>query len=58
LNKLILLITLGFLTSCGSVIKNIDSIGFNNRSEYQKATTLPPLEIAPELAQSATPETR
>jgi uncharacterized lipoprotein len=52
------LILLNLLAGCGTVVKQLDSSWLDYQTVYNKSTPLPPLEISPELASSATLPTK
>jgi hypothetical protein len=59
LNYGLLLIILGLLNaSCGVITRQLDSSWSMNKTVYEKAKPLPPLEIFPELAGSNQQGTR
>lgn len=46
---IILLIIMSSLSGCGVAIKHLDAIWEDSQTIYPKGTSLPPLEIQPEL---------
>jgi len=54
LTLLLTLLTLAFLSGCGSIARQLDSTWEDNQTVYQKSQSLPPLEISPELTSKRT----
>lgn len=56
LRILYIVLIINFLSGCGAAIRHLDAIWEDSQTVYPKGTSLPPLEIRPELmGQTETP---